>query len=82
MLRNHPFVKDHAEPRVQICDECHHALVLIDYYAKLLKGCLSCNVWGRPGGRIWMRLPSHDLRTLKGTMRSKAREAMRRQKEA
>ncbi len=72
MLHNHP-VKDHTKPRVQTCDHCHRPLVLIDYHEKLLKGCVSCNLWGRPGGRAWTHLPSHDLRTLEDTMREPMR---------
>lgn len=66
MLRHHP--NNHTRPRVENCDQCHRALVLIDYYGKLLKGCLSCNVWGRPSGRTWTRLPHDDLRALERMM--------------
>jgi hypothetical protein len=69
--------KDHTKPRVQTCGHCHRPLVLIDYHGKLLKGCLSCNLWGRPRGRAWTYLPSHDLRTLEGRMREAVREEKR-----
>jgi hypothetical protein len=38
--------------------------VLIEYHENLLKGCVYCNLWGRPGGRAWTQLPGHDLRTV------------------
>jgi len=47
MLRRH---YSQTKPQVLTCDQCKRPVVLIDYYGKLLKGCLSCNKWGRPGG--------------------------------
>jgi hypothetical protein len=75
MLHHQHFLKDPSQPRVHICDRCHRPLVLIDYRERLLKGCLRCNLWGRPAGRPWTHLPSHDLRTLESMMG----EAMRGQ---
>jgi hypothetical protein len=63
------------KPRVFTCSQCHRPLVLIDYYGKLLKGCLSCNKWGRPGGNLWTRLPQDDLRALHGMMHDQSRPA-------
>ncbi len=59
-------------PHILTCSHCHHPVVLIDYYGKLLKGCLRCNKWGRPGGNLWTRLPPHDLRAVEGTIRREA----------
>jgi len=42
--------------------------VLIEYHERLLKGCISCNLWGRTGGRAWTHLPTHDLPTLERMM--------------
>jgi hypothetical protein len=67
MMNNHQVV-DHTKPRLQTCHHCHRPLVLIEYHEKLLKGCISCNLWGRTGGRAWTHLPSNDLRTLEKTM--------------
>jgi hypothetical protein len=44
------------------------APVLIDCHDRHLKGCLSCNLWGRVGGRAWSHLPHHDLRVLRGML--------------
>jgi hypothetical protein len=82
MLHNHPLTRNPAHPRIQICHHCHRPLVLIDYHEKLLKDCLSCNLWGRPGGRAWTRLPSHELRTLEGSMRSKSAEVVHTQEKS
>jgi hypothetical protein len=50
MLHNHQIV-DHTKPRLQTCNYCLRPLVLIEYHESLLKGCVYCNRWGRPGGR-------------------------------
>jgi hypothetical protein len=63
MLHNHQIV-DHTKPRLQTCNHCLRPLVLIEYHESLLKGCVYCNLWGRPGGRAWTHLPGHDLRSL------------------
>ena len=67
MLRDHRVV-DHTKPRLQTCNQCHRPLVLIEYHERLLKGCISCNLWGRTGGRAWTHLPTHDLPTLERMM--------------
>jgi hypothetical protein len=60
------------DPHILTCNHCHRPVVLIDYYGKLLKGCLGCNRWGRPGGNLWTRLPPDDLRAIEQTMERKA----------
>jgi hypothetical protein len=75
-LHKHQVI-NHTKPRLQTCNHCHRPLVLIDYHESLLKGCVTCNLWGRPGGRAWTHLPSHDLRALERildeAMRGRAR---------
>jgi hypothetical protein len=44
--------------------------MLIDYHDKLLKGCLSCNLWGR----AWTHLPSHDLQVLESMLQDMTRK--------
>jgi hypothetical protein len=66
MLRHQHLLR----PRVETCSYCDLPVVLIDYYGKMLKGCLSCNLWGRPKGRAWTRLPHDDLRTLLASIRN------------
>jgi hypothetical protein len=67
MLHKHQ-VTDHTKPRLQTCNYCLRPLVLIEYHENLLKGCVSCNLWGRPGGRAWTQLPDHDLRMVEKTL--------------
>jgi hypothetical protein len=73
MYRHHLF-HDYAKPRLHTCEKCHRPLVLIDYHDKILKGCISCNLWGRVGGRAWTHLPHHDLQMLREMMQHMARE--------
>jgi hypothetical protein len=73
MLRRHHPEMPTDKPRVLTCDHCKSLLVLIDYDGKLLKGCLACNRWGRPGGSLWARLPREDLRALKGVASARER---------
>jgi hypothetical protein len=68
MLQRHAL----HNPHILTCSHCHHPVVLIDYYGKLLKGCLRCNRWGRPGGNLWTRLSPDDLRAVEGTIRREA----------
>jgi hypothetical protein len=67
MLHNDQAI-DHTKPHLQICNHCNRPLVLIEYHERLLKGCISCNLWGRTGGRAWTHLPTHHLRTLERMM--------------
>ena len=62
MLHKHQVI-NHTKPRLQSCNYCHRPLVLIDYHESLLKGCVTCNLWGRPGGRAWTHFlaPVHAL---------------------
>jgi hypothetical protein len=53
MLRHHhSLASNHMRPRIETCNHCDRPVVLINYYGKMLKGCLSCNLWGRLGGRM------------------------------
>jgi hypothetical protein len=67
-MHRHPLFHDYAKPRLHTCERCDRPFVLIDYHDKLLKGCVSCNLWGRVTGRAWTHLPHHDLRTLKAML--------------
>jgi hypothetical protein len=67
MLHNQQ-IGDHTKPRLQTCNQCHRPLILIEYHERLLKGCTSCNLWGRTGGRAWTHLPTHDVRQLERIM--------------
>jgi hypothetical protein len=72
MLHN-PQIVDYTKPCLQTCTHCHRPLVLIEYHERLLKGCISCNLWGRTGGRAWTHLPIHDVRPLERMMEEAVR---------
>jgi hypothetical protein len=67
-----------SELRIETCDKCKHPLVLIDYYGKRLKGCLSCNAWGNPGGSLWTRLPDQDVCALEAMIHDRTGDTARR----
>ena len=72
MSSRHPLFHDYTKPRLHTCEKCHRPLVLIDFHDKVLKGCVSCNLWGRVGGRVWTHLPTHDLRLLREMLHQEA----------
>jgi hypothetical protein len=51
------------EGAASYCHECKRPLTEIDNRGKLLRGCMSCNIWWSPSGAK-VRLSEEDLRSL------------------
>ena len=55
-------VMDADADRITCCNKCKQPLIEIDNRGKLLKGCLTCNLWSTGDGKRWKRLSEEDLR--------------------